>query len=160
MLSYTDITKYFGSNLFDKDFQSFLTQAFCDLTGYDILESDYIISKENGIELGFTNTNAFYDDDDKTVFGNGTPIFSHFIIYPKSSKLIDKLPFDISFSDNRIDIATKAGTPTKTNEGYADFLNSNFLVDNYKINDIVVTFDYNTTDQTINFIQVRDNNLV
>ena len=160
MLTYKDFTKHFGSSLFDKGFQTFLSDTFSDLTNYDILESDYITSKINGIELGFTNNEAVYDDDDNIVFEKGKPIFSHFIAYPKSLILIDNLPFDTSFNDDRMEIIRKAGNPSQTKEGYADFLNKSFLVDNYKLNDIVITFDYDHEKQTINFIQVRDNNLV
>ena len=160
MLSYRDITKHFGSSLFDKDFQSFLTNTFSDLTEYNILESDYIISDDKGIELGFTNPDAVYDDDDNIIFEKGNPIFSHFIIYPRSAKLIDNLPFDTNFMDSRFAVITKAGNPIQTQEGYANFLDKNFLVDNYKLNDIVITFDYDAEKKTLNHIQIRDNNLV
>jgi len=120
MLSYKDFTRHFDLSLFDKDFQKFLTNSFSDLTEYNILESDYITSEKAGIDLGFTNNEAVYDDDD----------------------------------------IKKAGNPTQTKEGYADFLNKNFLVDNYKVGNVVITFDYDAESQTINFIQVRDNNLV
>lgn len=160
MLSYRDFTEYFGTSLFDKGFQTFLAEVFSDLTEYNILESDYITSDKYGIELGFTNNDAVYDDDENIVFEKGNPIFSHFILYAKSLSLIDNLPFDTSFSDNRIEIIRKAGSPTQTKEGYADFLNKNFLIDNYKVDDTVVAFDYAAEKQTINFIQIRDNNLV
>lgn len=161
MLTYKDFTQHFGLSLFDKGFQSFLANTFSDLTAYDILESDYIISADKGIELGFTNNDAVYDDDDDNfIFESGNPIFSHFIIYPKSMNLINDLPFDITFTDSRFEIINKAGKPIQTREGYEDFLNMNFLVDNYKLHDIVVTFDYNAEKQTLNHIQFRDNNLV
>ena len=160
MLSYQDLIKKFGTNLSDTDFQLFLTNTFSDLTEYNILESDYISSDKIGIELGFKNNDALYDDDENIVFEKGNPVFSHFILYPKSSTLIDKLPFDTSFEDNRDEIIKQAGNATETKEGYADFLNKNFLVDNYKVDHIVVTFDYDAEKKTINFIQVRDNNLV
>ena len=160
MLSYKDFTKHFGLSLFDKGFQTFLGNTFSDLTEYDILESDYITSENNGIELGFTNNEAVYDDDDNVVFEKGNPMFSHFILYPKSLTLIDRLPFDSSFEDKRTEIMSKAGNPSQTKEGYADFLNKNFLVDNYKFGDIIITFDFDAEKKTINFIQIRDNNLV
>lgn len=160
MLSYLDFTKHFGTSLSDEGFQNFLRNTFSDLTEYDILESDYITSEKDGVELGLTNNEAVYDDDENIVFEKGNPIFSHFILYPKSLILIDNLPFDISFDDNRIEVIGKAGNPTQTKEGYADFLNKSFLVDNYKLSDIVITFDYDAEKQTINFIQVRDNHLV
>jgi len=118
MLSYKDITKYFGSSLLDKAFQSFLINTFSDLTEYNILESNHIISEDKGIELGFTNNEAVYDDDDRVVFESGNPIFSHFIVYPKSMNLIDSFPFDIDFMDTRTEITRKAGSPTQTKEGH------------------------------------------
>jgi hypothetical protein len=160
MLSYTDFTKHFGTSLFDEGFQIFLQDTFSDLTEYDILESDYITSENNGIELGFINNQAVYDDDDNVAFKKGNPIFSHFILYNKSLTLIDNLPFDTNFNDDRIEVIRKAGNPSQTKEGYADLLNKSFLVDNYKVDDIVITFDYEAEKQTINSIQVRDNNLV
>ena len=160
MLSYQDLSKNFGLNLFDKDFQLFLTNTFSDLTEYNVIESDYIISDNTGIELGFTNKDAVYDDDDRVLFEKGNPIFSHFILFPKSVTLINDLPLQAKFTDKRPDIITKAGKPFQTKDGYADFLNKNFLVDNYKRDDIVITFDYDAEKHIINFIQVRDNNLV
>ncbi len=160
MLSYKDLTKYFGLSLFDLTFQTFLTKTFSDLTEYDILESDYISSENAGIEFGFTNTEAIYDDDENIVFDEGNPLFSHFTLYPKSLTIIDKLPFDINFDESRKEIMNKAGNPTQTKEGYDDFFKKRFLIDNYKVGDIVVTFDYDATKEKINFIQVRDNNLV
>ena len=158
MLSYKEFTKYFGTSLFDKDFQTFLSKIFSDLTEYDILESDYITSDKNGIELGFTNKNAIYDDDENVVFEKGNPIFSHFNIYPNALAILDNLPFDIYFDDNRTVITSKTGNPTQTKKGYADFLNKRFLVDNYKVENIIITFDYEAEKEIINFIQVRDNN--
>jgi hypothetical protein len=158
MLSYKDLINYFGTSLHDTDFQAFLKQSFSDLTSYDIF-SDYMVSELCGISLGFTNNDAVFDDDDEVVFEEGNPIFSHFNLFPKSAILINQLPFGISFSDIRTDVLNKAGKPTQTNEGYADFLNRNFLVDNYKVGDVVITFDYNAEEQTINFIQARDNKL-
>jgi len=160
MLSYKDFTKHFGTSLFDTGFQTFLADTFSDLTEYDILESDYITSTKNGVELGFTNTEAVYDDDENDVFEKGNPIFSHFILYPKALTVIGNLPFDTDFDNKRNDIINKAGNPTQTKEGYADFLNKSFLVDNYKVEDLIITFDYDPEKQTINFIQIRDNNLV
>lgn len=160
MLSYTDFTKYFGASLFDKDFQTFLTNTFSDLTEYNILDSDYISSAKAGIDLGFTNNTAVYDGDENIVSEKGNPLFSHFILHPASLAVMDNLPFDIHFDDNRTVILKRAGNATQTKEGFADFLNKNFLVDNYKRNNIVITFDYDAEKQTINFIQVRDNDLL
>lgn len=160
MLSYRDLTKHFGTSLSDEGFQNFLHNAFSDLTEYNILEDDFITSEKGGVQLGFTNNEAVYDDDESSFFEKGNPVFSHFILYPKSSTLIDKLPFDTTFEDNRNEIIRQAGNPSQTKEGYADFLNKRFLVDNYKVGDIVITFDYDAEKETINFVQVRDNNLV
>ncbi len=159
MLSYKDFTKRFGTNLFDEEFQTFLQSIFTDLTKYDILESDYLISENIGIELGFSNNEAIYDDDDKVVFEKGNPVFSHLILYPKSLKIIDHLPFETKFDDNRTKVLKKAGKPGQTKEGYSDILSKNFLVDSYMSEDIIITFDYDNEKQTINFIQIRDNNL-
>ena len=93
MLSYQDLSKKFGLNLFDKDFQLFLRNTFSDLTEYNVLESNYITSINTGIELGFKNKDAVYDDDDNILFEKGNPIFSHFILFPKSVTLINGLPF-------------------------------------------------------------------
>jgi hypothetical protein len=160
MSSYKDITWYFGLSLSDKDFQAFLTDKFPDLTKYNILESDYIESVKNGIEFGFQNKDAIYDEDDKLIFKTGNPIFSNFTLYPQSQSIIGDLPFAISFTDTREDVTKKAGKSTQTKEGYADFLKREFLVDNYLIDDHVLSVDYDFDKFTINFIQFRDNNLV
>jgi len=160
MLSYRDFTRYFGSNLLDKDFQSFLSKTFSDLTEYKTLESGYIISEKNGVELGFNKSESVNDDIDNTVFANIEPIFSHFNIYPKSVNLVSILPFEINFNDTRPIILAKAGEPTQTKEGYADLLKSSFLIDNYKVDETIITFDYDSRDETLKFIQIRDNNLV
>lgn len=160
MLSYTNLVQYFGTSLFDRKFQIFLSTAFTDLTKYNILKSDYITSEITGVDLGFTNNNAVYDEDDEILFEKGAPVFSHFVLYPKSTRFIDNFPFDMSFNDNRNVIHKKAGNPTQTKEGYSDLLNKRFLVDNYKVDNIIITFDYIPEKGTINFIQVRDNDLL
>ncbi|HEY4831299.1 MAG TPA: hypothetical protein VIH61_01890 [Waddliaceae bacterium] len=160
MLSYKDFIVYFGCQLNASDFQSFLVEIFNDLTSYDITESDYIVSEVMGIELGFTNKSAIYDDDDRVIFEKGDPIFSHFTAYPKSSAQFTKWPFNISFDDRRDNVFQKAGIPAQTNEGYADFLKRNFLVDSYKIDDVIFTVDYNPDSNTINFMQMRGNSLM
>ena len=71
------------------------------MTDYNILDSNYIISESSGMESGFTNNDAVYDDDGNIIFENGRPIFSHFNIYPKSHKLIESLPFNATFNDTR-----------------------------------------------------------
>jgi hypothetical protein len=160
MLSYKDFTKYFGLGLLDKDFQSFLTSSFTDLTDYDILEGDYICSELTGIEIGFTNKETLYDDDENVVFEKGNPIFSHFTLHPKSSTVINDMPFGTTFIDKRSEVISKAGSPARTKSGFVNFLNRSFLVDNYKLGDIIITFDYDFETNELNFIQVRDNNLV
>jgi hypothetical protein len=152
--------KYFGSPLRGDEFRAFLSEYFVDLTEYNILESDYITSDLTGIEFGFTNNDAVYDDDDEVIFEEGNPIFSHYNLFPKSEIIVNKLPFEISFRDSREVVFIKAGLPIKTNKGYSDLLNKEFLVDSYKINDIIITFDYNGKDETINHISVRSNNLL
>ncbi|NTS42156.1 hypothetical protein HRG84_14730 [Flavisolibacter sp. BT320] len=112
------------------------------------------------MDLGFTNNTAVYDEDDEILFEEGVPIFSHFILYPKSKRFIVKFPFDMSFDDDRDVIHKKAGIPTQTKEGYADLLNQSFLVDNYKEGSIIITFDYIPDSGIINFVQLRDNELV
>jgi len=159
MVSYQDFTRYFGAGLYELPFQQFLSAYFKDLTEYNILESEYIVSELMGIEIGFTNNDAVYDDDDSEVLKKGNPLFSHFIIYPKAVALISVLPFGATFDDKRNVVLNKAGQPTQTNQGFSSLLRKDFLVDNYKINEIVVTFDYNVEQNSINFIQLRDNNL-
>jgi len=159
MLSFKDFTRFFGSFLTDNDFQSFLSNTFSDLSDYNVSLSDYIVSGSAGIELGFTNNDAVYDDDTEVIFEKGNPVFSHFNLYPVSEMLVTDFPFNVAFKETRKDIITRIGQPTKTNQGYADFLNKDFLVDNYKVDDIIVTFDYDSAIGTVNFIQLRDNNL-
>ncbi|HVX49070.1 MAG TPA: hypothetical protein VHB48_02900 [Chitinophagaceae bacterium] len=160
MLSYKDFTKYFGYSLYDNDFKRFLDITFNDLTEYNILESSYITSEEKGIELGFTNNDAVYDDDEGVIFVKGNPIFSHLNFYPASTIIINQLPFDISFDTIRNTVLEKTGLPTKTKRGYSELLKTGYLLDHYKIQDIVISFDYKVLDETIKFIQVRSNRLV
>lgn len=157
MLSYKDLVQYFGHSLFEKEFQNFLAATFSDLTEYDILESDYIVSENTGIELGFINDEAIYDEDENIVFEKGNPVFSHFNLSPKSMILMDALPFDLSFKDKRTDIIDKVGSPTRTNEHYSGIFNKSFLINNYRVGDIVISFDYDPENQTLNLISVRCN---
>lgn len=159
MLSYQDLSKHFGADLFSNDLQALLADHFPDLTNYDVRESDYVISSKHGIEFGFINHDAVYDEDENILFESGTPVFSHFNLYPQSAALMTDLPFKASFKDSRTEILKKAGKPTQTRQGYADFSHKHFLVDNYKVNEIIITFDYDAQQQFLNFIQVRDNNL-
>lgn len=156
MLGYVDFIKYFGSFLVKEQFKSFLAETFVDLTEYNIFEG-YMISELAGIELGFTNEDAIYDDDEEIIFEPGNPVFSHCNFYPKSEV---SLPFDISFNDTRKTVFAKAGLPVKTNSGYSSILNYDFLVDSYKIDDIILTISYNSVDETINSVQFRDNDII
>src|SRR5688572_263382 len=99
MLSYTTLSNYFGTPLADASFQAFLRANFDDLSEYNVTESDYIISEKAGIDLGFTNQEAVFDEDDNIVFEQGNPVFSHFNINPGSK--IKELPFAVSFTDIR-----------------------------------------------------------
>ena len=78
MIIFKDLIEMFGERLFSERFQTFLKANFEDLTVYNILDSDYIVSKQKGFELGFTNSTAVFDDDDQILFEPGDPIFSHF----------------------------------------------------------------------------------
>jgi hypothetical protein len=155
--SYKEFIFHFGSHLNAHGFQSFLSETFNDLTDYDVTESEYIVSELTGMELGFTNDEAIYDEDDKVVFEKGDPIFSHFNVFPSSCCILTELPYNVSFDDTRESVLQKAGVPTQTKEGYSDLLEKHFLVDNYKIDDMVFTVDYNPQTNTINFIQMRGN---
>jgi hypothetical protein len=157
MNSYKDLTIFFNTDLLDIEFQSFLKELFDDLSDYNILESDYITSKKNGIELGFKNDRAVYDEDDGVLFEKGRPVFSHFNLFPNSARLIDRLPFDIKFNENRTNVISKAGQPNQTNQGEIVILNKKYLVDNYFAGDLTITFDYEPANETINFIQIKNN---
>ena len=135
-----------------------MTTTFKDLCPYNIFDG-YMSSDLTGIELGFVNDDAVYDDDDEIIFNEGNPIFTHINFYPKSDSIISDFPFDITFEDTRTIVSTKAGKPTKTNQGRVDIFEKDFLIDHYKIGDLVISFDYNTELEIINFIQIRDNNL-
>ncbi len=158
MHSYKDLTRYFGVPLSDTNFQSLIKSTFDDLTDYNVIEGNYMISKSNGIELGFTNNDATFDEDEDVVFDQGNPVFSHINIYPKSP--LRELPFQVSFTDSRIQVINKAGQPSQTKQGKSSFLGSAFLIDNYKVENLVITFDYQPEVGSINFVQIRDNNLV
>jgi len=160
MLSYKEFTSYFGSDLNARDFQLFLAAIFNDLNSYDIRESDYLVSESMGMELGFTNKEAIYDDDDKTMVDEGCPLFSHFNAYPISRCLLIELPFQVSFDDRRENVIQKVGIPDQTKEGYADFLNKHFLVDSFRMGDLIFTVDYEPVAKSINFIQIRSNSLI
>ena len=158
MNSYRDLTSYFGLPLADTTFQSYIKSTFIDLADYNIANGDYIISEKSGIELGFINNEAVVDEDDCLIFEKGNPIFSHVNIYPKSS--IKELPLEVNFADSRTQVINKAGQPTQTSRGDTSFFGRAFLVDNYKVGELIITFDYEPEKENINFIQIRDNNLV
>ncbi|WP_276500350.1 hypothetical protein [Terrimonas pollutisoli] len=115
-------------------------------------------SEKSGLELGFVNNEEVFDEDDNVVIEKGNPIFSTVNIFPKST--LTELPFNITFGDYRAQVFEKAGKPTQTRQGEASFLGSAYLVDNYKVGDTVVSIDYEPKRESINFILIRDNNLV
>lgn len=159
MFNHLHFTSKFGSYLYDDAFQAFLIETFTDITVYNILEGDYISSELLGLELGFTNDDAVIDEDELIVLEPGRPIFSHINIYPKPNEVY-VLPFDILFNDSRETVFKKAGEPTQTKHGESLLLDKHFLIDHYKIGDIVLSIDYNPADETISFIQFRDNNIL
>ena len=158
MLTCNSLIKYFGQSLDSKSFQTYLAEHFSDLTEYDIFD-DYISSEKCGIELGFTNDTAVFDDDTQMVFEKGDPIFSHFNLYPISANFINNLPFNLSLENSRDQIHKIAGLPTKTREGYLESLQKHFRVDNYQMEDIVISFDYDPETNNLIFMQVRSSTL-
>lgn len=159
MFNYLHFTNQFGSYLYSDDFQAFLAETFTDLNRYNVLESDYMQSEMLHIDLGFTNDDAVIDEDELIVLEPGQPVFSHLNIYPKPD-LQYLLPFEISFTDTRNDIFNKADKPTQTKHEVSPLLDKHFLIDHYKIGDLVLSIDYDPDDEHINFIQIRDNNIV
>jgi len=159
MLTWKTLIKYFGEGLFTKPFQDFLAENFNDLSEYNILDSDYICSDQKGLELGFTNPTAVFDDDSEIIFEKGNPIFSHFNMYPTSANFITEFPFNLDFGEPREMVLTKAGIPIKSREGYLEILDKNFLIDHYKIDNTIISIDYNITSQKIISLQLRDANI-
>jgi hypothetical protein len=157
MDSYRELSKFINTDLNDSEFKSFLIEKFDDLTEYNIAESAYIKSKKNGVELGFKNKDAVYDEDDKVIFQKGTPKFSHFNLLPESSRLFERLPFGINFNDKRPSVILKAGQPNQTNKGEVPILGK-YLVDFYFIDDLIISFDYGDDGETIKFIQINSKN--
>lgn len=155
MLSYSTLIKYFGTELSNESFQSFLNSNFTDLTEYNILESEYINSTQKGLELGFKNDTAVFDDDSLEIFEKGNPVFSHFNLFPICAKYLNDLPFDTSFENSRDQIQQKAGVPTKIREGYLEILNKHFRIDNYQMGDIIISFDYIPETDKLDSIQIR-----
>jgi hypothetical protein len=159
MFSHLHFTDQFGSYLYDDKFQFFLADTFTDLSQYNILKSDYMRSQMLDIDLGFTNEDAVIDEDELIVLEPGQPIFSHMNIYPIQDMLY-ALPFEILFTDTRTEVFKKAGEPTQTKHGDSPILDMPFLIDHYKIDNLVLSIDYDPVDKHINFIQIRDNNIV
>ncbi|HEX8024233.1 hypothetical protein [Mucilaginibacter sp.] len=159
MFNYLHFTDQFGSYLYDDNFQAFLADRFTDLSSYNILKSDYMRSELLHIDLGFTNDDAVIDEDELIVLEPGRPIFSHMNIYPNPD-IQYVLPFEILFTDTRNEVLKKAGEPTQTKHGDSPVLDKPFLIDHYKIGDLVLSIDYDPQDEHINFIQIRDNNII
>jgi len=111
--NFYSLIKYFGRHLESKTFQAYLTEHFNDLTEYNILDCDYISSIMKGIELGFTNDTAVFDDT-QMLFEKGFPIFSHFNLFPISSNFLTDFPFIASFQTSRDEIHRITGLPTTT----------------------------------------------
>ncbi|HTJ50362.1 MAG TPA: hypothetical protein VL443_12970 [Cyclobacteriaceae bacterium] len=156
-MTYLDITKYFGTKLSDSNFQAFLRSISCDPTVYNVAEGQYISSQTTGLEIGFRNDDAIYDEDEQKVFKKGTPIFSLFNLYPTSENLIKSIPFDIKFTDTKSTVREKAGQPVKITDFEDEFFKKHFMIDHFKIHNLAISVDYNSKDETIEFIQVRDN---
>jgi hypothetical protein len=159
MFNYPHFTNQFGSYLYDDNFQAFLADTFTDLSPYNILKSDYMRSELLHADLGFTNDDAVIDEDELIVLEPGQPIFSHMNIY-HNPDVQYVLPFEISFTDTRNEVFKKAGEPTQTKHGDSPVLDKPFLIDHYKIADLVLSIDYDPQDEHINFIQIRDNNII
>ncbi|MFC0518193.1 hypothetical protein ACFFGT_28520 [Mucilaginibacter angelicae] len=159
MFTYLHFTDQFGSYLYDDNFQAFLADTFTDLSPYNLLKSDYMRSELLHIDLGFTNEDAVIDEDELIVLEPGQPIFSHLNVYPKPDAIYG-LPFEISFTDTRTQVFKKAGEPTQTKHEDSIVLDKAFLIDHYKIDNLVLSIDYDPQDERINFIQLRDNNII
>lgn len=156
-MNYLDITKYFGAKLSDPDFQTFLKSISCDPTKYNVAKGEYISSETNGLEIGFRNDDAIYDDDEQKVFKKGTPIFSLFNIHPTSEKFIESTPFNIKFSDTKNIVREKAGQPIKIVDFEDKFFNKRFMIDHFKIDNYAISIDYDSEDEKVELIQIRDN---
>lgn len=159
MLCYKDLVAYFGTPLGNGEFFIFLKNNFEDLGEYDVF-SRYITCQQTGVDIGFTDNEGIVDDDGEIVIKEGNPVFSHFNIYPKAEAIFNGLPFTIAFDDNRKDVLVKAGNPSVTKAGELKMLRKSFLIDHYKVDDIVISFDYDPVNNSLNLIQVRHNNLV
>lgn len=160
MISHNDLTRYFGYGLNDDLFCSFLSDTFTDLVDRIAGDDIFMISDQYGIEIGFSNFDSLFVDYSGELFEKSNPVFSYITLYPQCLNILNRLPFNSSFHDKREDVISRAGTPTITNSGFSFLLNKKYLIDNYKMSDIVVTYDYHADAETINFIQIRDNELV
>ena len=156
-MTYLELTKHFGKELSDPDFQEFLKNISCDPATYDASESDYIKTADEKLEIGFRNDTARYEDDERTIFNQGNPVFAHFNLYPGSEKLVDPIAFDLGFSDNRKVVREKAGEPAKVVDFEDKFSNKHYMIDHFKSGDLAVSIDYQASDESIEFIQIRDN---
>jgi hypothetical protein len=155
-MQYTDITKYFGFELSDLLFHEFLKSISCDPLTYNVSKSPYISSQIAGLEIGFRNDNAVFDEDKEVVFEKGNPIFSLFNIYPSASRFVQTLPFDINFLDTRNKVREKAGPPIKIVDFDDRFLKKRFLIDHFKLDGLAISVDYNLQGETIEVVQIRD----
>lgn len=156
-MTYSDLTTYFGTGLSDAAFQAFLNSMSCDPATYNVADSDYITCESKGLEIGFRNDEAVYDEDEGTVFEKGKPVFSHFNLYPAAGGLISALPFGIGFSDNRNTVKQKAGEPVKSTDLDDPIFQKRFMIDHYELGNLAISIDYNPEDETIELIQIRDN---
>ncbi len=160
MITHNDFIRLFGLGLNDDLLCSFLSETFTDLVDRVAGEEIFMISDQYGIEIGFSNCGSLFIDYSGELFEKSSPVFSYITLFPRSLNILNKLPFNTSFDNKREEVISRAGTPTITNSGFSALLNKKYLVDNYKVADIVVTYDYNADAETINFIQIRDNELV
>ncbi len=160
MITHNDLIRYFGHDFHDESLSSFLHHTFNDLVDRVAGEDVFMISDQYGIEIGFSNCGSLLIDYNGELFERFSPVFSYITLYPASLHIIDQLPFDTRFGQTREEVISRAGAPTKTSAGFSTLLNKKYLIDNYKVADIVVTYDYHADAETINFIQIRHNELV
>lgn len=156
-MNYLDIAAYFGTKLSDPDFQVFLKEISCDAKKYNVAKSEYISSKKMGLDIGFKNDDAVYDDDEEKVFKKGTPVFALFNLHPSSEKIIESMPFGITFSDTKSIVRKKAGNPIKVVDFEDDLLEKHFMIDHFKSGNLAISVDYDSKDETVECIQIRDN---
>lgn len=155
-MTYLDITKYFGTKLADTYFQDFLKSISCDPTNYNLAKDEYITSQDKSIEIGFHNSDAQCDDDEQKVLKEGTPLFAFFNLYPKSKTYVSSMPFNINFSDTRKNVSDKAGKPIKTVDFEDKLFKKRFMIDHFRLDNLAISINYNSRDEKIEFIQIRD----